>query len=1394
MAAFGAIDLFSGQVPITGTNLFQVNKNPLNQLDEGLQDVIGKQARGASNQFLQLLEELIGQILGIPLAELLKDLANLPNVFDQLSPLNWPYLGQYFRDIESFVGVGVGLFGTVDFQAQTVVHDFVTGQLKPTELLAFLVQDASTSAGLPGLYVPIENIAMDIIGETLGSAQAVIDAILGSIGFPPGSGTANEVNQMFNDLMSMLANPPLTSEGFNAQLAVADFIKVMMWPTGLVAGLAEDATIKLGLKGFIPMENLAINLINEAVGGGQAIIDSILSTVGFPPGVGTPAEVQTYFSQLLQMLGFPPLTSGLFHPDTAVQNFITTMLIPQGLLAPLDASGFIPQINLPNLDTSKITSGVFANSFVPGLAQIHNAVANSQGGPPSGNTLTTMQYWLTQIPGVNIVTPILATIVPALDATKIATGQFAQSMVTNLVSDLGTALGGVEAGSTQQIITAITDLPAGTITDLTNYINSLESILGTTSSALLTIPFNSVNAVINFINTMLAPTNLLAPLAPLGAGFAVPAINIPGLDASKITSGIFSPPQIPGLDASKIISGIFGQWSLPNLSVGQIGNFLPNLLSNATYATGASVNAGGMWSWISSISHTADGSGAVQAIANGTLGQLFSDPPCFVSVGQTLTCSHWIQWTGCTGTGTCFKLSLACYLLGVLQSVVDLASIGGPLLAGSRGTASWQQMSGTYTVPAGVDSVRLLLQVMPSVTAGTIQWDDGSITKTGLFSTDWTAGLTGTLSNINTQMIARMLQTDAIALVNALGLGSFTDIPSSITPITNRLQGISAGGILSAGYVAGLDASKIISGLLSPGLIPSLPAGWAGTLDASLVSGTTAAQTELQSAMVTTLGGIPSLIGSDINAVQTVLNAVPLPNVTGPPTWGMGNALSSIQGFANTLYDGLVGNPSGLAARSGDIAPPAISYGQANAVSTLDSAHSIATQANNNLIARSGQKAISAGIDPTGDSVFNFAALTGTTTPTITLTNNVPACGIIATPDGGIKESIRWFGGNATGTISGFYLNIYSISTTTGAQTLMYASPDIHASISTGPTLVWNSYNLPSASYVTTQPGHYYVAEMIMVGTGAYSVAGVQHQVTPQPGVFPAGQMALTRNLSTSGGIAPATLPPPSSSGPVQYSSSIPYLQLSGSPGTPQYSAVSAAYLSAGTYHFQIPPWMVTLGTGKVDIAMVGAGGSGSCPSNGWYQTYTQSPTYQGFVWDPIYGENINEQHFYLMFYAWGGGAGQWNSVTLNYGTDIPAGTTQLTVVVGAGGVGVGGVPQAGSAGGSSYVQVPTWGQITAPGGAAGYPGNGSSTNWTGLGAGNYTMPTGLGESFVGGAAQGNTLTAGNPPGGGGTSGQTYYIQQLPPGPYGWQQYLQNVYPSPAGADGAAWLTAYPSS
>src|SRR6516164_6649243 len=104
MASFGAVDLFSGATPISGTNLFKVNKNPLNQLDEGVQDVIGKQARSASNQFLKLLEELIAQILGVALEDLLKAIEALGG---SLIPFNWPYLGQYFRDIEAIFGVGL---------------------------------------------------------------------------------------------------------------------------------------------------------------------------------------------------------------------------------------------------------------------------------------------------------------------------------------------------------------------------------------------------------------------------------------------------------------------------------------------------------------------------------------------------------------------------------------------------------------------------------------------------------------------------------------------------------------------------------------------------------------------------------------------------------------------------------------------------------------------------------------------------------------------------------------------------------------------------------------------------------------------------------------------------------------------------------------------------------------------------------------------------------------------------------------------------------------------------------------------------------------------------------------------------------------------------------------
>ena len=313
MTAFGAIDLFSGSSSITGTNLFKVDKNPLNEIDEGVEDVIGKQAQSAGGQFISIIETMLEQILGFP-AGSLSDLGvffdNILTFLGDLNPLDPNFLANLVQAAESFIGA----------------------ILQPTNLVALLTGDANLSAGVTG-FIPLENLAMDLIAGVIGGAQDVIDAILAAVGFPPGSGTAAEVDAFFKDLLGMLANPSLTSGSFDPIAAVVKFITDMLHPTDLLAALVPggDAGLPSPVTGHIPMDNLAMDLI-EALP--QAIIDTVFQTLTgsslpnnpvqvledalqnipnlFVTGVGGPANigasVQTTWDQLIA--GFVGVVSG----------------------------------------------------------------------------------------------------------------------------------------------------------------------------------------------------------------------------------------------------------------------------------------------------------------------------------------------------------------------------------------------------------------------------------------------------------------------------------------------------------------------------------------------------------------------------------------------------------------------------------------------------------------------------------------------------------------------------------------------------------------------------------------------------------------------------------------------------------------------------------------------------------------------------------------------------------------------------------------------------------------------------------------------------------------------------------------------------------------------------
>jgi hypothetical protein len=67
-----------------------------------------------------------------------------------------------------------------------------------------------------------------------------------------------------------------------------------------------------------------------------------------------------------------------------------------------------------------------------------------------------------------------------------------------------------------------------------------------------------------------------------------------------------------------------------------------------------------------------------------------------------------------------------------------IAAVTSPAAAGG-----WVQLSGTYSVPTGIDGVRVQLEVASTVSQGSVYWDDLSLTKTGAIDGLLIGGLTG---------------------------------------------------------------------------------------------------------------------------------------------------------------------------------------------------------------------------------------------------------------------------------------------------------------------------------------------------------------------------------------------------------------------------------------------------------------------------------------------------------------------------------------------------------------------------------------------------------------------------------------------------------------------------
>lgn len=504
--------------------------------------------------------------------------------------------------------------------------------------------------------------------------------------------------------------------------------------------------------------------------------------------------------------------------------------------------------------------------------------------------------------------------------------------------------------------------------------------------------------------------------------------------------------------------------------------------------------------------------------------------------------------------------------------------------------------------------------------------------------------------------------------------------------------------------------------------------------------------TDLTTALQDLLSAITSALnsaGNDITSVENALKAIPSGNVLGTLASGgaatiadavqgaidgvaqsftlstiENQASSQLQAFASAAWSFLGFAPVPAASGSGYVAstPPA------------GSVAALAQTAQEFVNKAAVSKPLWANLDPTMDSTYQLGLVSSY--PTIAVTQGNSVAGYLLVEHGGVKESIC-LAGYVTGTLSGVYLNVYSMDSS-GNLAPVAVSGNIVGQIpgNTSPARFY--WDMPSADYLSTTQGAIYLVEIEVFGSGTFNLVAETSIVT-FAGANPA-QLGATRATGSSYS-APATSSAPGASGSsFSYSDTVPWFGLSGSEPANVYPPQLFTFTTSQS--FTPPAW-----ANHIDVVGCGDGGGGG--SYGGYNNETGGA---------------------------GGNPGSWNGAT--YATANITGP--LTINIGQGGYGAGPGGWGGSGSGCSVV-VPGYGTLATAGGTGGAAGGSGGLGAGGGGSpGNYEFNN---EPYYGGGPSGG-LGGGNTPGGGGGGTDSY-----PRG--GYSQTGGN------GAPGAVFILAY---
>lgn len=444
-------------------------------------------------------------------------------------------------------------------------------------------------------------------GIEIGDLKYVIQAIGALFGFngPFPVNLINAVQHFFTGYLGSLV-----------QLSDLVFDAIEAWMQDLIDNMGDipiiGGAVTTLAQFIINASNFAQQGIQDAADAfahAGEIIDLFLESLGVP----TLTDVKTWFTNLFQGFFVGVDFGDGFDLADAATVFINIVLTPVNLLAKL-VNGFLLANNIPLIDASKIGTGQFAMSMIQGLGAAITNLANGIAGIIEGfltalglptfddvvlwfqNLFQGLLYgidfgdgfdlveaatWLINfvLLPVNLIAKLVGGFIeslriPGLDASKITSGTFAQTMIAGL----GTAL-----------------------SNLTKFIND---VIDAVESAFRGIPVVG-SGIANMIDGLQTFFNGL-----FGQPTPQPTIKdaaVPTIDASKVGTGELGVNRIPNISTDKLTSG--------RIPGGRIAlNTLDDSHITATGLTGTALAAGSV-----TAAKIADGNVTAAKVADGNI-------------------------------------------------------------------------------------------------------------------------------------------------------------------------------------------------------------------------------------------------------------------------------------------------------------------------------------------------------------------------------------------------------------------------------------------------------------------------------------------------------------------------------------------------------------------------------------------------------------------------------------------------------------------------------------------------------------------------------------------------------------------------------------------------------